>query len=97
MALSKKDYGFIAMAVVVVSVLVVLSLTGKEKFIPRTEAHLKAVEMEKEAADKYCASCHDPSVGGIVIGAQESPKMPEKHPLRKKNCRLCHRLERVKK
>lgn len=96
MALSKKDHGFIAMAVVVVSVLAVLSMTGKEKFIPRSEAHLKAVEMEKEVADKYCASCHDPAVAASAVAA-DAPKMPEKHPLRKKNCRLCHRLERVKK
>jgi len=27
---------------------------------------------------------------------KKGPPMPENHPLRKKNCRQCHRLERKK-
>jgi len=91
-----RDFQFLLVVVAVVGLLTVLSRTGKERFIPRTEAHLAVAPIEDTAqADAVCLSCHgggkSPSVGG-----KKGPLMPENHPLRKKNCRQCHRLERKK-
>lgn len=89
-----RDLQFLVFVLVVVGVLAVLSLTGKERFIARTPAHLSVVAIEDNArADAVCLSCHggSPSAAAVAEGA---PPMPESHPLRKKNCRQCHRLER---
>jgi hypothetical protein len=91
-----KDFQFLLFVVVVVGLLVILSMTGKERFIPRTEAHLSVAPIEDAAqADAICRSCHD---GEKPVSAEvrKGPPMPENHPLRKKNCRQCHRLERKK-
>jgi hypothetical protein len=91
-----RDIQFLLFVVAVVGVLLVLSLTGKDRFIGRTPAHLSVVAIEDNArADAVCLSCHGgkPSAAGAAVTA---PPMPENHPLRKKNCRQCHRLERKK-
>ena len=91
-----RDFQFLLVVVAVVGLLIVLSMTGKERFIPRTDAHLAVGAIQEAAqADAVCWSCHDgakPASGEVKKG----PPMPENHPLRKKNCRQCHRLERKK-
>jgi Tfp pilus assembly protein PilE len=91
-----RDFQFLLVVVAVVGLLTVLSMTGKERFIPRTEAHLAVAPIVDTAqADAVCLSCH----GGERAASVESknaPLMPKNHPLRKKNCRQCHRLERKK-
>ncbi len=90
-----RDIQFLVFVVAVVALLVFLSLTGKERFIGRTPAHLAVVGIEDNArADAVCRSCHavapdDPAAAGLA-----APPLPADHPLRKKNCRQCHRLER---
>ncbi len=94
--LRARDFQFLLFVVAVVGLLAALSMTGKERFIPRTEAHLAVGPIEDTAqADAVCRSCHD---GGKPASAEgkQGPPMPENHPLRKKNCRQCHRLERKK-
>ena len=91
-----RDFQFLLFVVAVVGLLIVLSMSGRERFIPRTEAHLAAVPIQDTAqADAMCWSCHD---GAKPASAEvgKGPPMPENHPLRKKNCRQCHRLERKK-
>lgn len=91
-----RDFQFLLVMAAVVGLLAVLSMTGKERFIPRTEAHLAVAPIQDTAqADAVCLACHDgkpPDSAKIAKG----PSMPENHPLRKKNCRQCHRLERKK-
>ena len=90
-----RDVQFLLVVAAVVGLLAVLSLTGKERFIPRTEAHLRVAAVKDTAeADAVCRSCHDAEARPSVSGAMPGPPMPENHPLRKKNCRQCHRLER---
>jgi hypothetical protein len=92
-----RDIQFLLFVVAVVAVLVVLSLTGKERFIGRTPAHLGVVAIEDNArADAVCLSCHGGKPSAAGVSRQQGPPMPESHPLRKKNCRQCHRLERKK-
>ncbi len=74
-----RDIHFLIMVAAVIGLLVVLSFTGRQRFLSRSEPHLKA------ASDAECFSCHD-------VG-KEFP-MTKEHPLRKKNCRQCHRLEK---
>jgi len=76
-----KDLQFLTMVVVVIGILVVLSLTGQPRYLSRSDPHLKA------ATDAECFSCHDE---GKIF------PMTKEHPIRKKNCRQCHRLERRK-
>jgi cytochrome c553 len=91
-----RDFQFLLVMAVVVGLLVVLSMTGKERFIPRTEAHLAVAPIQDTAqADAVCRSCHGEGKSAAVEG-KKGPPMPENHPLRKKNCRQCHRLERKK-
>jgi hypothetical protein len=92
-----RDLQFLLVVAAVVGLLAVLSLTGKERFIPRTEAHLAVAAIQDTAqADAVCLSCHDGKGQPSVSGGKPGPPMPENHPLRKKNCRQCHRLERRK-
>jgi hypothetical protein len=94
--LKRKDLVFVAIAVLIVGVLTWLSMTGKEKFIQRIPPHVAAIYIQDRAeADQYCAKCHDPKLPGAAA-LDNTPKMPPNHPLRTKNCRLCHRLERKK-
>jgi len=94
--LRPRDFQFLLVVVAVVGLLAVLSMTGKERFIPRTEAHLAVAPIEDKAqADAVCLSCHGGEKSASVAG-KTGPLMPENHPLRKKNCRQCHRLERKK-
>ena len=74
-----KDIHFLIMVVVVVGLLTVLYLTGRPRYLSHTAPHLTAV------TDAECFSCHD--VGKVF-------PMTGEHPLRKKNCRQCHRLAR---
>lgn len=91
-----KDFQFLLVVVAVVGLLAVLSMTGKERFIQRTAAHLAVAPIEDKAqADAICLSCHGEEKPASVEG-NKGPSMPENHPLRKKNCRQCHRLERKK-
>ena len=94
--LHPRDFQFLLVIAAVVALLAVLSMTGKERFIPRTEAHLAVAPIKDTAhADAVCLACHDgkpPATAEAVKG----PSMPENHPLRKKNCRQCHRLVRKK-
>jgi Tfp pilus assembly protein PilE len=91
-----RDFQFLLVVVAVVALLAVLSMTGKERFIPRTEAHLAVGTIQDTAqADAACLSCHDGAKPASAEVKKGSP-MPESHPLRKKNCRQCHRLERKK-
>jgi hypothetical protein len=74
-----RDIHFLLMMVAVIGFLVILSMTGRQRFLTRTPPHLSA------ASDEECFSCHD----------EGKPfPMTQEHPLRKKNCRQCHRLER---
>src|SRR4030067_3108212 len=76
-----RDIHFLIMVVVVIGFLVILSMTGRQRFLTRTPPHLSA------ASDQECFFCHD----------EGKPfPMTQEHPLRKKNCRQCHRLERNK-
>jgi len=89
-----RDFQFLLVMAAVVGLLVVLSMSGKERFIPRTEAHLAVAPIQDTAkADAVCLGCHDGKPPASAE-AKKGPSMPEKHPLRKKNCRQCHRLER---
>jgi hypothetical protein len=91
-----RDFQFLLVVVAVIALLTVLSMTGKERFIPRTEAHLAVAPIQDTAqADAVCLSCHGEGKSASVEG-KRGPLMPENHPLRKKNCRQCHRLERKK-
>jgi len=93
--LRARDLQFLFVMAAVIGILAVLSMTGKERFIPRSEAHLAVASVKETAeADAVCLSCHG-GKEGVAAGKQGSP-MPESHPLRKKNCRQCHRLERKK-
>jgi len=95
--LRARDLQFLLVMAAVVGLLAVLSLTGKERFIPRTEAHLGVAAVQDTAqADAVCLSCHDGKTPPSVAAAKPGPPMPGNHPLRKKNCRQCHRLERKK-
>ncbi len=79
MAIKTRDIHFLIMVIVVVGLLAVLSLTGRQRFLTPSEIHRKA------ASDAECLSCHDEG--------KQVPMLKD-HPLRKKNCRQCHRLER---
>ena len=92
-----RDLQFLFLMAAVVGVLAVLSMTGKERFIPRTEAHLAVASVKDTAeADAVCLSCHGERAPSAAEAVRQGSPMPEKHPLRKKNCRQCHRLERKK-
>ena len=94
--IKRRDVYFIVAVLAVLAILSYLSFTGKEKFIARIEPHLKlAAEKEAAAADVQCLSCHGDAAPPEARSAG-APAMPESHPLRKKNCRQCHRLERKK-
>src|SRR3972149_3783364 len=73
-----RDIHFLIMVVVVVGFLAPLSVTGRQRSLTRTPPHLSA------ASDMECFSCHDEG--------KQFP-MTKEHPLRKKNCRQCHRLQ----
>jgi len=74
-----RDIHFLIMVAAVIGLLLVLSFTGRQRFLSRSEPHLKA------ASDAECFSCHDDG---------KTFPMTKEHPLRKKNCRQCHRLEK---
>src|SRR5512141_1549402 len=91
-----RDFQFLLVVAAVVGLLTVLSMTGKERFIPRTEAHLAVAPIQDTAqADAVCWSCHDGAKPDTAEAKKGTPT-PENHPLRKKNSRQCHRLERKK-
>ena len=95
--LRSRDFQFLVFVVAVVALLVALSLTGKERFIGRTPAHLAVVGIEDAArADAVCFSCHGGKPADPAAVGRPAPPLPADHPLRKKNCRQCHRLERKK-
>lgn len=78
--ISRKDLFFIIVVVAVVGLLAYLSYTGQPRYLSRTEPmHLRAT------TDAECFSCHDEGTRFPMTG---------EHPLRKKNCRQCHRLEK---
>jgi len=90
-----KDILFLVVIVAIVSMLVFLSVTGKKRFISPTQAHLDVAGVRDNAdADAICGSCHAVDANAIVSAVSAGPPLPENHPLRKKNCRQCHRLDR---
>jgi len=92
-----RDILFAAVIIAVVSLVVFLSLTGKKRFISRTQAHLAAAGIrDKARADAFCVSCHAVDAAAVVPVESAGSPLPENHPLRKKNCRQCHQLERKK-
>jgi hypothetical protein len=92
-----RDIQFLVFVVVVVGLLAALSMTGKERFIRRSEAHLGvAAIVDTPTADTVCWSCHDGKEAAPGAKIEKGPPMPGNHPLRKKNCRQCHRMERKK-
>lgn len=92
-----RDIQFLVFVAVVVGLLAALSMTGKERFIRRSEAHLGVAAIENTAAaDAVCLSCHDGKEPAPGAKLEKGPPMAENHPLRKKNCRQCHRMERKK-
>jgi hypothetical protein len=86
--MKKKDLMFIAMAVAVVGLFVVLSLVGR-KPAPMTD-RTEHAGMTRETPRETCLACHAP-------GATVAP-MPLKHPKKGKPpdkttpCYACHRL-----
>lgn len=92
-----RDLLFLAVVAALVALLVYLSRTGRERFIPRTPAHLSVAGIEDRVrADAICRSCHAGDWTAEAPAAVQGPPLPASHPERKKNCRQCHRLERVK-
>ena len=78
-----RDFQFLLVVAAVVGLLTVLSMTGKERFIPRTEAHLAVAPIQDSAqADAVCRSCHD-GAKPASTEVKKGPPMPESHPLRK--------------
>lgn len=107
----KRDLPFVAAALLIVGLLTYLSLSSKERFIPRIPAHVAAVYIKDRAeADVYCFSCHNPDaprgdappMPPPVLAGDNAPAPgrqdagERRHPIRTKNCRQCHRLERKK-
>ena len=91
----RRDILFLVVVAAVVSLLVFLSITGKKRFIRPTRAHLDVAGVrDNAAADAICGSCHAVNADAAVSAGSAGPPLPESHPLRKKNCRQCHRLER---
>ncbi len=76
----KRDLHFVMMVVLVVGLLVVLSLTGKPRYLPTDPAHMKAT------TDAQCLSCHNEE--------GEYPIIKDKHPPKYKKCYLCHRKKK---
>ena len=74
-----RDVHFLIMVAAVIGLLLILSFTGRQRFLTRSEPHLKA------ASDAECFSCHDDG---------KTFPMTMEHPLRNKNCRQCLRLEK---
>lgn len=75
-----KDIFFGAVVLSVVGLLSILSYTGKPRYLSHAEPmHLRA------ASDADCLQCHE---------AGKQFPMTKEHPLRKKNCRQCHRLQK---
>jgi hypothetical protein len=90
--MKRRDIYFLLAVAAVVGLLWYLSSTGHERFISRIEPHVKLVGIkDTAAADAQCLSCHGDDAAKV-----QAPPMPSNHPLRKKNCRQCHRLERSK-
>jgi hypothetical protein len=65
-----RDIHFLIMMAVVIGFLVILSMTGRQRFLTQTPPHLSAASDGKQFP------------------------MTEEHPLRKKNCRQCHRFKK---
>jgi hypothetical protein len=86
MKIGKKDLLFLAMAVIVLSL--VFFLSGKEttRKVPRDEAHRAAYGVlektgSKREAEKTCEECHN---------GRQIP-LPKGHPP-KNRCLLCHKM-----
>ena len=89
-----RDILFLSVIVAVVSLLVVLSFTGKKRYIQRTEAHVAASALKDNAsADAACISCHALDNSMVITKKTAGPPLSSNHPTRRKNCRICHRLE----
>src|SRR4030065_667098 len=74
-----RDFHFLIMVVVVVGFLVILSLTGRQRYLTRTPPHLSS------ASDMECFFCHDDG---------KKVPMTKEHTLRMKNSQQPHRLRR---
>ncbi|RMG60485.1 MAG: hypothetical protein D6713_02690 [Deltaproteobacteria bacterium] len=79
--MKKRDLHFLMMVVLVVGLLVVLSLTGKPRYLPTDEAHMTAT------TDAQCLACHGEE-------AENPIQKMEKHPPKYRKCYLCHRKKK---
>lgn len=76
--MKRRDIHFILMICLVFGLLIVLSLTGKPRFLPDDKAHREAV------TDAACLSCHS---------ASSDYPVSKSHPPKMKKCYLCHKKE----
>ncbi len=77
--MEKRDLHFILMAFLLIGLLVVLSLTGKPRYLPADKVHRTAT------TDAMCIACHNKT--------SEYP-MSKEHPPKYKKCYLCHKKKR---
>jgi hypothetical protein len=92
MKISKKDWMFIAVIMIVLIIFYFISGEEKTKRVPYDDKHITFYEIMKKTgdkmeADKGCPACHyEP--GGVPF--------PPKHPLKPKDgpmrCLFCHKL-----
>ncbi|GFO59638.1 cytochrome c [Geomonas silvestris] len=93
MKISKKDWLFIGVIVIVLAVFYAISGEEKTKRVPVDEKHQAAYELFKKTqskmeVDKTCPSCHfEP--GGVPFPAKH-PVKPKDGPMR---CLFCHKLK----
>ncbi len=95
MKLSKKDLGFIAVVLIVVSIAWFKSGPVKTKYVPNNEKHKTFYELVKQKGkagkkegDVFCPQCHNDK-GGIPFPAGH-PVKPKDGPM---GCHLCHKFK----
>ena len=93
MKISNKDWGFIALIIVVLAIFYAISGEEKTKKVPFDDKHRSFYEIVKQTgskmeADKGCPVCHNEQPGGVPF--------PTKHPVKPKDgpmrCLFCHKL-----
>ncbi len=98
MKITKKDWAFIALVVVVLAIFIVISGREKTKKVPFDDTHKvfyqkaeNGLPGQKEA-DLGCPQCHNNEQGGIPFPAKH-PVKPSAGPM---SCHLCHKYDRSK-
>ena len=91
MNVAKRDRIFIAVIIVVLSVLFISTSIEKGKKVPYDDKHRQFYElmdngMERVKTEKGCAMCH----------STQSNPLPKDHPP-KEQCLICHKLSRKNK